>query len=158
MPSDWADYPPYHQVAQYFDDFADHFDLRRRITFNTAVEAVVPLDGPGPPGEQGWAVTTSDGQTWTYQDVLVANGHHSSPKIPDFTGEYTGESFHAHDYRDPVFRRASGAGHRCRQLGHGHRLRCGPDRRIGVVVDPARGSRHPQSTPWASPSTNCPRR
>ncbi len=101
MPSDWADYPPYHQVAQYFDDFADHFDLRRRITFNTAVEAVVPLDGPGLPGEQGWAVTTSDGQTRTYQDVLVANGHHSSPKIPDFTGEYTGESFHAHDYRDP---------------------------------------------------------
>ena len=29
MPEDWSDdYPPYYQVAQYFDDFADHFGLR----------------------------------------------------------------------------------------------------------------------------------
>ncbi|MEI2642409.1 MAG: hypothetical protein V9G10_08770 [Candidatus Nanopelagicales bacterium] len=28
MPEDWADYPPYYQVAQYFEDFADHFGLR----------------------------------------------------------------------------------------------------------------------------------
>ena len=94
MPEDWADYPPYYQVAQYFEDFADHFGLRQLITFNTAVEKVEPVDGH-------WRVTTSDGQSNDYEHVLVANGHHSSPKIPHFDGEYTGESFHAHDYRDP---------------------------------------------------------
>ncbi len=93
MPEDWADFPPHYQVAQYFDDFADHFGLRELITFNTTVTHVEPLD-------QGWAVTTSDGQTRTYANVLVANGHHSKPKIPHFDGEFTGESFHAHDYRD----------------------------------------------------------
>ena len=97
MPQDWADYPPYHQVAEYFEDFADHFGLRERITFNTAVERVEPIDGLG---ENGWRVTTSDGRTRSYQNVLIANGHHSSPKIPHFDGEFTGESFHAHDYRD----------------------------------------------------------
>ena len=70
---DWADYPPYYQVAQYFEDFADHFGLRDLITFNTAVEKVEPVDGH-------WRVTTSDGATHTYANVLVANGHHSSPK------------------------------------------------------------------------------
>ena len=93
MPEDWSDYPPYYQVAQYFDDFADHFGLRERITFNTAVEKVKPV------GDH-WEVTTSDGKTREYKNVLVANGHHSSPKIPHFEGEFTGESFHAHDYRD----------------------------------------------------------
>ncbi len=97
MPADWADYPPYHQVAQYFEDFADHFGLRERITFNTAVEHVEPLDG----GRDGWRVTTSDGRTRTYEHVLVANGHHSSPRTPQFEGRFTGRSFHAHDYRDP---------------------------------------------------------
>jgi hypothetical protein len=33
--------------------------------------------------------------------VFVANGHHSEPRIPEFPGEFTGESFHAHDYVDP---------------------------------------------------------
>lgn len=87
MPDDWADYPPYHQVAQYFEDFADHFGLRERITFNTEVTRVEPIAGPGLPGASGWRVTTSDGVTRTYQHVLVANGHHSSPKTPHFPGE-----------------------------------------------------------------------
>jgi len=100
MPEDWADYPPYYQVAQYFEDFADHFGLRERITFNTEVTSVEPIEGSGLPGASGWRVTTSDGNTRTYQHILVANGHHSSPKIPHFEGEFTGESFHAHDYRD----------------------------------------------------------
>ncbi len=93
MPEDWADYPPYYQVAQYFEDFADHFGLRELITFNTAVEKVEPVDGH-------WRVTTSDGTSREYANVLVANGHHSSPKTPHFDGEFTGDSFHAHDYRD----------------------------------------------------------
>ena len=93
MPEDWPDYPPHWMVAQYFEDFADTFGLRDRITFNTEVTKLEPL-------ERGWAVTTSDGTTRTYEDVLVANGHHSNPKTPHFDGEFTGESFHAHSYRD----------------------------------------------------------
>ena len=33
---------------------------------------------------------------------MVANGHHGTPSVPDFPGEFTGETFHSHDYRDPV--------------------------------------------------------
>ena len=100
MPADWPDYPPYHLVAQYFEDFADHFGLRDRITFRTSVERVEPIEGPGLPGAHGWQVTLSDGRVRTYATVLVANGHHSSPKVPTIPGTFTGQSFHSHDYRD----------------------------------------------------------
>jgi hypothetical protein len=99
MPQDWPDYPRYDLVARYFEDFADRFGLRDRITFTTEVTQVDPLPGPGLPGSRGWRVTTSDGVAGSYGHVLIANGHHGSPKIPRFEGEFTGESFHAHDYR-----------------------------------------------------------
>ena len=98
MPADWPDYPNHRLMAQYFDGFADHFDLRRRVTFNTTVTRVEPL----PDG--GWEVT-SDAGVRRYGHVLVANGHHSVPKIPTFPGSFTGTSMHAHEYRNAeIFR------------------------------------------------------
>lgn len=64
--------------------------------------AVEPLPGPGLPGAHGWAVTTTSTGTRRYRSVLVANGHHSVPRVPTFPGEFAGETFHAHDYRDPT--------------------------------------------------------
>ena len=101
MPSDWPDYPSHELMAQYFQDFAEHFSLTGRVQFNTPVTRVQPLDGPGAPGAAGWAVTTEKG-TRSYRCVLVANGHHTVPKIPDFPGAFTGSSFHAHEYLEPA--------------------------------------------------------
>ncbi len=100
MPEDWPDYPSHELMADYFQDFADRHGLTGRITFNAPVEKVEPLPGAGRHGEHGWSVTTPAG-TKTYEHVFVANGHHSEPSIPDFPGEFTGESFHAHDYMTP---------------------------------------------------------
>ena len=104
MPEDWPDYPTHELIAEYFQSFAEDNDLLRLITFNSPVSAVepVPRPGPGAPGEHGWAVTTATTGTRTYRSVLVANGHHSSPKVPTFPGTFTGEAFHSHDYRDPA--------------------------------------------------------
>jgi hypothetical protein len=100
MPEDWPDYPSHRLLAQYFQDFADRFGLTERVTFNSPVTGVEPLPGAGRPGARGWAVTTPKG-TKNYRHVLVANGHHSEPQIPDFPGEFTGDSFHAHEYLEP---------------------------------------------------------
>jgi hypothetical protein len=100
MPEDWPDYPSHELMAEYFQDFADRHGLTDRITFNTEVERVEPVDGAGRPGADGWSVTTSAG-TKTYRHVFVSNGHHSEPSIPDFPGEFTGASFHAHEYLTP---------------------------------------------------------
>src|ERR1039458_124609 len=69
MPADWPDYPSHRLMATYFQDFADHFGLTVRISFNTPVEHVEPLPGPGRPGSGGWSVTTPAG-TRSYRYLL----------------------------------------------------------------------------------------
>jgi dimethylaniline monooxygenase (N-oxide forming) len=94
MPDDYPDYPHHTQIARYFDDYVDHFGFREKITFNTEVTCVEP-EGPG------WRVTLDDGRTQAYRAVLVANGHHWDPRLPDFPGEFHGPEIHSHDYRTP---------------------------------------------------------
>ena len=107
MPESLPDYPGHRQVAQYFDDFVDHFGLRPRITFRTEVTRVTPVEG-GP--EPRWEVIfrSRDGgepETRSYRHVVVANGHHWDPRWPEpsFPGAETfpGEQLHAHYYRTP---------------------------------------------------------
>jgi dimethylaniline monooxygenase (N-oxide forming) len=93
MPDDYPDYPHHSQIADYFDDFVDHFDLREHIRFRTEVTEVKPAQGGG------WDVTTDRGQTHRYRAVMVANGHHWDPKWPDYPGEFGGETMHSHYYR-----------------------------------------------------------
>ena len=106
MPESLPDYPDHRQIAQYFDDFVDHFGLRERITFRTEVTKVEPVDSP----EGRYAVTfrSRDGgepQTRHYRDVIVANGHHWDPRWPEpsYPGAETFPSvqLHAHHYRTP---------------------------------------------------------
>ena len=42
MPADYPDYPHHTQIADYFDDYVDHFGFRDRIRFNTEVTRVEP--------------------------------------------------------------------------------------------------------------------
>lgn len=95
VPSDWPDFPHHSQLFQYFKDYVDHFGLRETITFNTAVEnAKRNADGL-------WEVKLSTGETRIYDALFVCNGHHWSPRIPDYPGEFEGAALHSHAYRDP---------------------------------------------------------
>lgn len=102
MPDDYPDYPDHFQIARYFDDYVDHFGLRKKIRFQTEVKTVQPVDGE-------WEVTVegADGglETIRYRAVLVANGHHWDPRWPEppFPGadDFAGEQMHAHYYREP---------------------------------------------------------
>jgi dimethylaniline monooxygenase (N-oxide forming) len=102
MPDHYPDYPDHFQMAAYFDEYADHFGLREKISFRTEVVRVEPSDG-------AWAVTTRTESgaeaTGRYRAVLVANGHHWDPRWPEpaFPGsdEFEGEQLHAHHYREP---------------------------------------------------------
>ncbi len=113
MPDDYPDYASHWQVAKYFDDYAERFGLRERITFNTEVASVRDLSGSGRQkanaGEGEWEVTVDgpDGERRSerYRAVLVANGHHWKPRWPEpgFAGaeEFEGEQMHVHHYREP---------------------------------------------------------
>ena len=101
MPDDWPDYPSHRLVARYFQQFAEDHDLLRHITFRAEVTSVEPVAGAGRVGAHGWVVTTTATEPRTYRHVVVANGHHGTPNLVQFPGEFTGEVFHTHDYRDP---------------------------------------------------------
>ncbi len=100
MPEDYPDYPGHRQILAYFEDYVDHFAVRPLIRFNTSVEDVRPVDGGG------FEVTVAgaDGgrSTRGYSAVLVCNGHHWDPKVPDFPGRFDGRAFHSHDYETPA--------------------------------------------------------
>ncbi len=96
MPRSYPDFPHHTQIAAYFDDYVDHFGLRRRITFETSVLSARLLDGE----PRTWSVLLSTGEERTYDALLVANGHHWDPLWPDpLPGSFEGRQLHAHDYR-----------------------------------------------------------
>lgn len=95
VPADWPDFPRHAQLFQYFKDYVDHFGLRETITFNTRVESAKRT------ANGLWSVRLSSGETRLYDVLFVCNGHHWSPRIPDYPGAFDGPAFHSHAYRDP---------------------------------------------------------
>ena len=103
MPATYPDFPRHDQIARYFEDYAEHFELCERITFRTGVEHArkredgvweVELEGEGVPGGR---------EVRHYDALLVANGHHWDPRWPEpsIPGRFDGEQIHAHDYKEP---------------------------------------------------------
>jgi dimethylaniline monooxygenase (N-oxide forming) len=95
MPPGYSDYADHRQMAAYFDAYADHFELRRRIAFRTEVLRV----RPAPDGS--WQVELSDGGARRYRAVVVANGHHWSPRRAELPGRFAGLQIHSFEYRTP---------------------------------------------------------
>ncbi|MCY7352833.1 MAG: NAD(P)-binding domain-containing protein [Cytophagaceae bacterium] len=96
MPTEYPMFPHHSHIIRYFEDYARHFGVESLITYNTEVLSV----RPNPDGSYHVATNQGEGD---YRAVLVANGHHWSPRYPDppFPGTFTGETLHAHDYRTP---------------------------------------------------------
>ncbi|CAN5155994.1 NAD(P)-binding domain-containing protein [soil metagenome] len=98
MPKSYPDFPHHTHIAEYFDSYVDHFDLRRHIRFCTAVERAERCDGGG------WRLTLDDGSVEEFDVLVVANGHHWDPRWPEpaFPGSesFPGVQLHAHDFED----------------------------------------------------------
>jgi len=118
MPEDLPDYPNHFQIAQYFDDYVDHFGFRDRIRFRTEVTQVEPQG-------DSWSVEwrnleSGEEGAETYASVIVANGHHWNPRWPEpaFEGQdsFSGEQIHVHSYKEPDMMR----GKRVMVLGIGN--------------------------------------
>ena len=94
MPAQWEDYPAAEKVAGYLQDYADHFGVTEKYLFNTTVTSVER-------DEDGWTITTDDGEIFELDGVVVANGHNWDPRWPNpqYPGRFNGEQMHAHDYR-----------------------------------------------------------
>jgi dimethylaniline monooxygenase (N-oxide forming) len=93
VPDQYPDFLSHAEVLQYLEAYADQYDVRRHIRFNTRVEKVEPA------GDDTWRVTLHDGSHHRYRAVIVANGHLWDPRWAQFAGSFNGEQMHSHAYR-----------------------------------------------------------
>jgi amino acid transporter len=96
MPGDYPDYPSAAQILAYIRGFAEAFDLRRHISFNTEVTRAEP-EG------EGWRVTLSTGEVRRYAGIVCCPGVTWHPSMPVLPGQdrFAGEIRHSVTYRNP---------------------------------------------------------
>jgi len=101
MPKSYPDFPHHSHIAEYFDDYVDHFGIRGRIRSETRVERAERAD------DGVWTITDSRGGVEQFDAIVVANGHHWNPRWPEpaFAGNFNGEQMHAHSFTNgDIFR------------------------------------------------------
>ncbi|TMD66145.1 MAG: NAD(P)/FAD-dependent oxidoreductase [Chloroflexi bacterium] len=97
MPERYPIFPHHTQIAEYFNNYVEHFGVKQYIRFNTTVTLATLLTGGG------WEITLQDGSTHRYRALLVASGHHWDPRwpYPPFPGQFDGVIIHSHSYKQP---------------------------------------------------------
>lgn len=91
-----ADYPSHQQLAAYFQGYARHFRLLDHIEFNTSVRSAERIS------DQEWKITieTPEGtKEEQFTDLVVCNGHHWNPRMPEYPGSFSGQFLHSHDFK-----------------------------------------------------------
>ncbi|TVQ38563.1 MAG: monooxygenase [Wenzhouxiangella sp.] len=97
MPENYPDYPGHHQLLDYFRAYADHFGLRRLIRFRHEVLAAQPInDGDW---ELRWRDEAGEEHTACFTHLVVCNGHHWDPRLPEYPGQFDGPMIHSGDFR-----------------------------------------------------------
>ncbi len=93
MPADYPDYPSHKQLLAYFQGYAQFFGVIPYIRFNTEVKHAEKQP------DATWKITLADGTVEQFDYLMVANGHHSTPRMPRYAGTFDGMLIHAHDYK-----------------------------------------------------------
>ena len=96
MPASYPPFPRHEKALAYLRAYATEFGLYESIELNSAVERVESA------GQTGWKIhIAGETQPRQFDRLIIANGHHWSPKFPTCEGEFSGEFIHAHDFKDP---------------------------------------------------------
>ncbi|XDV41839.1 hypothetical protein PO909_010636 [Leuciscus waleckii] len=107
IPAHFPNYMHNSLIMDYFRMYAEHFQLKRHIRFQTKVLHVTRR--PDFPHSGQWDVETEskDGrrEKQVFDAVMVCTGHHCHPHLPlkDFPGidTFKGKFFHSRDYKNP---------------------------------------------------------
>jgi dimethylaniline monooxygenase (N-oxide forming) len=96
IPEEYPLYLHHSLIAQYFEDYVDHYGLRSHIHCNSEVSFVSQRrDGR-------WDVVLADGTLGRFRTVVVASGgRHAEPAYPELTGSFAGRELHVYDYDGP---------------------------------------------------------
>lgn len=98
LPDSAPDYPSHKELLNYFNAYADQFDIKKLIKFNTEVTNCKKIDGDR--WEVEWnTLGFEEKNIGEYDALVVCNGHHHKPRYPDYPGEFTGELIHSHEFK-----------------------------------------------------------
>ena len=97
FPSDAPVYPDHKQMVDYFEAYADRFQLRKHIRFHSKVNRVRRDDA----SDGAWWVQVNDLPEEKFDAVVVATGHQGVPSHPPFAKDFSGQYQHSHTYRVP---------------------------------------------------------
>ncbi|MCX7605787.1 MAG: NAD(P)-binding domain-containing protein [Bacteroidia bacterium] len=95
FPKEWPDYLPHSLVQAYFRQYAEKLGLLAHIHFSEEVTRAHRTAA-------GWEVHTSTGACYHARYLIAASGHHWKPFLPSYPGNFQGESYHSHAYKDPI--------------------------------------------------------
>jgi hypothetical protein len=96
LDEDYPEYPNHARVLGYFRDFARTFGILDHIEFGKSVTGIAPQ------GDGSWAVTVAGApQPRIYRGVVIASGHHDTPRMPVYPGTFSGEIIHSRAYKTP---------------------------------------------------------
>ena len=79
------------EIREHADRIVDHFNLRDKAIFQTAVTAITWQED-----KKHWYISTNKGDSFQAKHVIVAKGLLSTPKLPGIKGilSYEGHTFH----------------------------------------------------------------
>ncbi|OMC41292.1 monooxygenase [Mycobacterium sp. GA-1841] len=96
IPEHFPSFPHHSDIKAYLDAYANAFGLLDNIEFNNGVVHAARRD------DGGWEIEDQAGARREFDLLVVANGHHWDPRLPEFPGTFTGASIHSHHYIDPT--------------------------------------------------------
>ncbi len=99
-----ASYPPREVLFDYIKGRVEKANIRNWIRFRTPVRWVDYDKDAGVFNVSSHDLINDKQQTEQFDHVVVANGHFSTPNVPEFDGfdKFGGRVLHAHDFRDAL--------------------------------------------------------
>jgi cation diffusion facilitator CzcD-associated flavoprotein CzcO len=96
LDEDYPEYPSHARVLDYFRDFVRTFGILEHMELGRTITEVAPR------GDGTWAVSVAgEAQPRSYRGVVIASGHHDTPRMPVYPGAFSGEILHSRAYRSP---------------------------------------------------------
>lgn len=94
IPDHLPQYVPRLDLIQYFESYAEHFDIRPHFG-----KSLSELSWEG----DQWKITWEDGQEKTADHIVLAMGANRVPVIPEWPGmdKFAGKVIHSRDYKNP---------------------------------------------------------
>nr|OQO16618.1 hypothetical protein B0A51_14119 [Rachicladosporium sp. CCFEE 5018] len=102
LTDDYPLYPSAKQIQDYFELYAEHFNLNKHIQLSSSVISITRDDE-----QRRWIVTTksSDGRSVThmFDRLIMATGSLSKPRLPDVAdlNDFEGEVVHSQNFKNP---------------------------------------------------------